>query len=133
MKKHITKTNMITAVLLAAGYLLVEVLMRAGVVDSYIFLNLVSIGINIILAVSLNLITGFTGQFSLGHAAFMAIGAYASGIMTAKLGQLFIVGVAVAALSASLAGLLIGIPTLRLRGDYLAIATLGFGEIIKII
>lgn len=133
MKKHITKTNMITAVLLAAGYLLVEVLMRAGVVDSYIFLNLVSIGINIILAVSLNLITGFTGQFSLGHAAFMSIGAYASGILTVKFSLPFYVGILGAALSAALAGLFIGVPTLRLKGDYLAIATLGFGEIIRII
>lgn len=133
MKKHNTKTNMITAVLLAAGYLLVEVLMRAGVVDSYIFLNLVSIGINIILAVSLNLITGFTGQFSLGHAAFMSIGAYASGILTVKFSLPFYVGILGAALSAALAGLFIGVPTLRLKGDYLAIATLGFGEIIRII
>lgn len=133
MKKHFTKTNIITAVLLAAGYLLVEVLMRAGVVDSYIFLNLVSIGINIILAVSLNLITGFTGQFSLGHAAFMSIGAYASGILTVKFSLPFYVGILGAALSAALAGLFIGVPTLRLKGDYLAIATLGFGEIIRII
>ena len=96
-------------------------------------MNLVIIGINIILAVSLNLITGFTGQFSLGHAAFMSIGAYASGIMTARLGQPFIVGILFAGVFASLAGILIGIPTLRLKGDYLAIATLGFGEIVKIL
>ena len=70
MKKIMTKKNMITAALIAAGYLLVDLLMKAGIIDSYIFLNLVSIGLNIILAVSLNLITGFTGQFSLGHAAF---------------------------------------------------------------
>ena len=77
-------------------------------IDSYIFLNIVSIGINIILAVSLNLITGFTGQLSLGHAAFMSIGAYASGILTAKLGLPFIVGILGAALAAALAGVLIG-------------------------
>lgn len=114
-------------------YFAVLLLMNTGIIDSYIFLNIVSIGINIILAVSLNLITGFTGQFSLGHAAFMSIGAYASGILTAKLGMPFIVGILGAALTASLAGLLIGIPTLRLKGDYLAIATLGFGEIVRII
>jgi branched-chain amino acid transport system permease protein len=131
--KILTKKNIYTLVLVLLIYFLVLLLSNVGIIDSYIQLNMVIVGINIILAVSLNLITGFTGQFSLGHAAFMAIGAYASGIMTAKLGQPFIVGVAVAALSASLAGLLIGIPTLRLRGDYLAIATLGFGEIIKII
>lgn len=108
-------------------------MINRGIIDSYIILNIVVIGVNIILAVSLNLITGITGQFSLGHAAFMSIGAYASAIMTAKLGQPFIVGIIAAALSASLAGIIIGIPTLRLKGDYLAIATLGFGEIIKII
>jgi len=114
-------------------YFAVLLLMNTGIIDSDIFLNIVSIGINIILAVSLNLITGFTGQFSLGHAAFMSIGAYASGILTAKLGMPFIVGILGAALTAALAGLLIGIPTLRLKGDYLAIATLGFGEIVRII
>lgn len=116
-----------------AIYLAVLLLMNLGVIDSYIFLNMVTIGINIILAVSLNLITGFTGQFSLGHAAFMAIGAYASAILTAKLGLPFIVGIIGAALAAALAGVFIGTPTLRLKGDYLAIATLGFGEIIRIV
>lgn len=116
-----------------AIYLAVLLLMNLGVIDSYIFLNMVTIGINIILAVSLNLITGFTGQFSLGHAAFMAIGAYASAILTAKLGMPFIVGIIGAALAAALAGVFIGTPTLRLKGDYLAIATLGFGEIIRIV
>lgn len=104
-----------------------------GIIDSYIMLNLIIIGINIILAVSLNLITGFTGQFSLGHAAFMSIGAYASAIATTKLEQPFIVGILMAAVSAAVAGVIIGIPTLRLKGDYLAIATLGFGEIVRII
>lgn len=121
-----------TACILAI-YLAVLLLMNLGVIDSYIFLNMVTIGINIILAVSLNLITGFTGQFSLGHAAFMAIGAYASAILTAKLGLPFIVGIIGAALAAALAGVFIGTPTLRLKGDYLAIATLGFGEIIRIV
>ncbi len=97
-------------------------------------MNITIIGINIILAVGLNLITGFTGQFSLGHAAFMSIGAYTSAILTAKLGQPFVVGLLVSGgVTAALAGLIIGIPTLRLKGDYLAIATLGFGEIIRII
>lgn len=133
MKKLWTKQLSMQAALILAGFVLVEVLMRIGIVDSYIFLNLVSIGLNIILAVSLNLITGFTGQFSLGHAAFMSIGAYASGIITAKFGLPFPVGILGAALAAAAAGLFIGAPTLRLKGDYLAIATLGFGEIIRII
>jgi branched-chain amino acid transport system permease protein len=108
-------------------------------------------GINIILAVSLNLITGFTGQFSIGHAGFMAVGAYASAFLTvyytqgfeekltAMLGAtpaqaiVFLLVLLVAALAAALAGLVVGIPSLRLRGDYLAIVTLGFAEIIRIL
>ncbi|QAT62712.1 branched-chain amino acid ABC transporter permease [Acidilutibacter cellobiosedens] len=131
--KFLNKKNIFNLILILSIYFIVEFLINRGIIDSYIILNIVVIGVNIILAVSLNLITGITGQFSLGHAAFMSIGAYASAIMTAKLGQPFIVGIIAAALSASLAGIIIGIPTLRLKGDYLAIATLGFGEIIKII
>jgi branched-chain amino acid transport system permease protein len=108
-------------------------------------LIVVSMGVNVVLAVSLNVVNGFTGQFSLGHAGFMAVGAYT----TAKI-TLLLAGVKIAflpepvsdqivfalALSAgmgmaALAGFLVGIPSLRLRGDYLAIVTLGFGEIIR--
>jgi branched-chain amino acid transport system permease protein len=108
------------------------------------------IGINIIMAVSLNLINGHTGQFSIGHAGFMAIGAYTSAVITVHLHDpvisyfsfvyppiihhLFFVGALLTGgLFAAVAGLLVGIPTLRLRGDYLAITTLGFGEIIRVI
>src|SRR5258707_6871094 len=108
-------------------------------------------GISVILAVSLNLITGFTGQFSIGHAGFMAVGAYSSVFLTVYYTQGFenwlggIVGATLAqsivflgviifgALIAALAGLVVGIPSLRLRGDYLAIVTLGFAEIIRIV
>jgi branched-chain amino acid transport system permease protein len=106
-------------------------------------------GINIILAVSLNLINGFTGQFSIGHAGFMAIGAYgaafvavtfgrgiegALGFLPAAAGQAVVVllSLAFGSLLAALGGLLVGVPSLRLRGDYLAIVTLGFGEIIRV-
>jgi branched-chain amino acid transport system permease protein len=102
-----------------------------------------AIGINALLAVSLNLVNGITGQFSLGHAGFMAIGAYAAAwLSTGPLAALFAdptlsqAGVALsllaAALLAGLAGWLVGLPSLRLRGDYLAIVTLGFGEIIRV-
>lgn len=131
--KLLNKKNILSLIVILTAYAIVGFLINLNIIDSYIFLNIVIIGINIILAVSLNLITGFTGQFSLGHAAFMSIGAYASGILTAKFGYPFIVGIIGAAIFAALAGILIGIPTLRLKGDYLAIATLGFGEIIKII
>ncbi len=131
--KLLNKKNILCALAIFSIYAIAGLLINIGFIDSYIFLNIVLIGINIILAVSLNLITGFTGQFSLGHAAFMSIGAYASGIITAKLGQPFLIGIIGAALFSAMAGIIIGIPTLRLKGDYLAIATLGFGEIVKII
>lgn len=131
--KLFNKKNILSLCAFLGIYAVAGFMINTGFIDSYIFLNIVLIGINIILAVSLNLITGFTGQFSLGHAAFMSIGAYASGIITAKLGLPFWAGVSGAAISAALAGIIIGIPTLRLKGDYLAIATLGFGEIVRII
>jgi branched-chain amino acid transport system permease protein len=102
----------------------------------------VDIGINVILAVSLNLINGHTGQFSLGHAGFMAVGAYTaakfslvcSGLVPAALQPVvFLAALLTGGLLAALTGLAVGIPTLRLRGDYLAIVTLGFGEIIRVV
>lgn len=99
------------------------------------------IGINIILAVSLNLINGYTGQFSLGHAGFMAVGAYTAAMITNQFSNLtpilatviFPVALIAGGLLAAVAGLIVGIPSLRLRGDYLAILTLGFGEIICVV
>lgn len=102
----------------------------------------IDIGINIILAVSLNLINGHTGQFSLGHAGFMAVGAYTAakisilceGLVPPLLAPAVFLGALLAGgLLAAAAGLAVGVPTLRLRGDYLAIVTLGFGEIIRVI
>ena len=102
-------------------------------------------GINIILAVSLTLINGITGQFSLGHAGFMAVGAYGSAAFTFYVGPqilaraqnpavanlaIVLVALVIAAITAGIAGLIVGLPSLRLRGDYLAIVTLGFGQII---
>ncbi len=88
--------------------------------------------INVIMALSLNLVTGFAGQLSLGHAAFMGIGAYTAGILTSVYQVPFLAALAAGGLSAAFFGLLVGLPTLRLKGDYLAIATLGFGEIIRV-
>jgi branched-chain amino acid transport system permease protein len=105
-------------------------------------------GINIILAVGLNLINGTTGQFSIGHAGFMAVGAYSAayvgvriaGPLHGVLGQgvlanavIFNAALLVGALFAGISGLVVGMPSLRLRGDYLAVVTLGFGEIIRIL
>jgi branched-chain amino acid transport system permease protein len=119
--------------ILVVVFTLVQYLISTGLLNQYYQINLASICVNIILAVSLSLINGFTGQLSLGHAGFMAVGAYASVIMTTYMGMPFIVGIIAACLAAGLAGFIIGVPTLRLRGDYLAIATLGFGEIIRVV
>jgi len=105
----------------------------------YVFQNINHIGIAIILAVSLNLVNGLTGQFSIGHAGFMAVGGYVSAVMLMRGPQedpyriFFVVAMLTGALAAALAGWLVGKPSLRLRGDYLAIVTLGFGEIIRVI
>ncbi|NLU46792.1 MAG: branched-chain amino acid ABC transporter permease [Syntrophomonadaceae bacterium] len=132
--RHIKPVRFIVEVgILVVIFTLVQYLISAGLLNQYYQINLASICINIILAVSLNLINGFTGQLSLGHAGFMAVGAYASVIMTNYMELPFIVGIAAACLAAALAGFIIGVPTLRLRGDYLAIATLGFGEIIRVV
>ncbi|MGA2581751.1 MAG: branched-chain amino acid ABC transporter permease [Tepidisphaeraceae bacterium] len=108
--------------------------------DPYYLDIIIQIGIAIILAVSLNLINGITGQFSLGHAGFMAVGGYAGGVLLkhydpqgAALPLAFAGLLVLGGIVAAMTGVLVGIPTLRLRGDYLAIATLGFGEIIKVI
>lgn len=127
------KIAFLNTIILALVYIIVQVLISMGVINEYFQLNLFLLAINVILAVSLNLITGFTGQFSLGHAGFMAVGAYISAIFTLKLNLPFPLAIIAAAISAGIVGILVGIPTLRLRGDYLAIATLGLSEIIRII
>src|SRR3954469_2027991 len=119
-----------------------------GVLIEYVQRIILLAGINAILAVSLNLINGTTGQFSIGHAGFMAIGAYAAAFLGVHLAPLFEglfgagmladavtfnLALLVGALAAGLCGLCVGLPSLRLKGDYLAIVTLGFGEIIRIV
>lgn len=116
-------------------------------VDPYFFTILMFTGINIILAASLNLVNGFTGQFSLGHAGFMSMGAYASAMITVTARNffpemmatpvfstlLFLLSLGVGGTLAALAGYGVGLPSLRLKGDYLAVVTLGFGEIIRVV
>lgn len=133
MKENL-KVNILWLLLLLAGYSLISVLVSVGVLNLFYVQILQQIGINIILAVGLNLIVGFSGQFSLGHAGFMAIGAYAAAIIGSKsptYGAFFGAMLVEALLSGAVA-LLVGIPTLRLKGDYLAVATLGVSEIIRI-
>ncbi len=134
--------------LLAALLASLVVWLFSSHIDPYFLEIIITIGINIILAVSLNLINGYTGQFSLGHAGFMAVGAYASAAVTmfagpyflkaagsgaAAVAVLFLAALLIGGLTAGGAGLLVGAPSLRLKGDYLAIVTLGFGEIIRVI
>ncbi len=133
-------------------WVLLAALAVIGVVSSFsssynpYFLDIaVSCGINITLAVSLNLINGYTGQFSLGHAGFMAVGAYVAAMLTTSFGVallpvlagqqwlLFALALLAGGLAAAVAGLIVGVPSLRLKGDYLAIVTLGFGEIIRVV
>lgn len=137
----------INLVLTVALWAVLSLLISAGVITSYWTGILITIGINIILAVSLNVATGYLGQLPLGHAGFMAVGAYAGGIFmkATPLGELLrqgntgaaipyiILALVVSGVVAGFFGLIIGIPALRLRGDYLAIITLGFGEIIRVI
>ncbi len=132
---------------LAVLCLALWVLDTQGVIDSYIRGILVQCLFAIIMVTSLNLATGFLGQIALGHAGFMAIGAYTSGLITKAIGAAvkvgsiapidpliqFFIGLLGGALMAALFGLIVGIPALRLRGDYLAIITLGFGEIIRVV
>jgi branched-chain amino acid transport system permease protein len=100
--------------------------------NAYLQQILVLSGINLLAVLGLSVLTGFTGLFSFGHAGFMAIGAYAAAICTKMLHLPFVVGIAASALSAALIGALIGRLTLKLKGDYFCIATMGFGEAIRL-
>lgn len=114
-----------------------------GLLNGYYSGVLVVVGINVILAVSLNVATGYLGQLPLGHAGFMAVGAYTGGIFLKAVNASELSGVpyylyvvlalVLAGIVAGIFGIIIGVPALRLKGDYLAIITLGFGEIIRII
>ena len=136
MKNWFKTTNLLWLALIVSTYVILNVLISTGIINNVYQTVLLTIGINIILAISLNLIIGITGQFSLGHAGFMIIGAYSCGVVLkmvagGTVGVLLgmVIGMAISAAVA----LVVAIPTLRLRGDYLAIATLGFGEIIRIV
>ena len=132
--KKVKLIKNIACILIA--YILIYLLLSSGVLSRQYRSLIIPIGINIMLAVSLNLVTGFLGELSLGHAGFMSIGAYTAAIVTTNLRNLpmfvsFILALVLAAVLSAILGVLIGVPVLRLRGDYLAIVTLAFGEIIK--
>lgn len=131
--------------LISLGALLIFGILADFAFDAFIQFILVLILVNMILGMSLNLVNGFTGQFSLGHAGFMAVGAYTSAYLAESLyrtmgpiegASQFIIFPLLAIVSgglAALAGYIVGLPSLRLKGDYLAIVTLGFGEIIRVV
>jgi len=114
-----------------------DMIIRNGVISNYYSKVIMLIGINLILAVSLNVATGYLGQLPLGHAGFMAVGAYTSAIFLTRsnipIGIAFPIGIILAGIVTGLVGVIIGMPVLRLKGDYLAIITLGFGEIIRVV
>lgn len=114
-------------------FAVVQILAEVKVIDSYKLRLIRQIGIFVIAALGLNLIIGFTGQFTMGHAAFMSIGAYSSAIMTKNFELPFPLALFAGIIMAGLLAGMIGYPILRLKGDYLAICTLGFGEIVKVV
>lgn len=133
-----TRSNFITYGIVIIAYILVQILMMTGNLSSLMKGLLVPLCMYAILAVSLNLTVGILGELSLGHAGFMCAGAFSSSVFSVCMqdvitssGLRFLLALIVGAVVAGIFGVLIGIPVLRLRGDYLAIVTLAFGEIIK--
>jgi branched-chain amino acid transport system permease protein len=131
MKK--AKSFWLFIILAVIVYGLIQFLLTSEILNPYYQNMFIVMAINIMLAVSLHLVIGITGQFSIGHAGFLAVGAYVSAIFTMKLQLPFPIALLAGGVVAALAGLIVGIPSLRLKGDYLAIATLGFAEIIRIV
>lgn len=131
LKKQKKIIAIIVSVLVVYG--VIFGLQEARIINNYYAGIIILAVINIILALSLNLITGITGQLCLGHAGFMALGAYAGAMVSTKLELPFIVALVAGGLLAALIAVLIGIPTLRLSGDYFAITTLASGEIIRVL
>lgn len=144
MKHYKSQLALFVALAISLG-----VSLGSSSIDDYYLDIMLNVGINVLLAVSLNLVNGHTGQFSLGHAAFMAVGAYGSSIVTLEMGAsmirvfgghgwfaeglTFLIALGVGGLCAAICGWMVGVPSLRLRGDYLAIVTLGFNEIIRVV
>lgn len=134
-KELLNKANLAWLLLSVVSFVVLTILMKVGIIGSYYSITLYNIFINIILAVSLNLVIGVCGQFSLGHAGFMCIGAYCAGIMVKMMPNMtgLVIGVLIGFVLSTIVALIVSIPTLRLKGDYLAIATLGFAEIVRIL
>ena len=140
------KNPLVNLIGIIVAFAVLVVLVRTGVVSTYISGILMTICISIIMATSLNIATGFLGQIALGHCGFMAIGAYTSALITKAMANSnilvgagapnffrFLIAIIIGGALAAIFGMLVGIPALRLKGDYLAIITLGFGEIIRVV
>lgn len=131
------KKQILHIIYIVLAYAFLTMILQSGLLNRQYRSLIVPIGVNIILAVSLNLVTGFLGELSLGHASFMSIGAYTGTLTTLHLvknlpdGVGLVISILFGGMVAAFFGFLIGVPVLRLRGDYLAIVTLGFGEIVK--
>jgi len=140
------KRHLINFLVVFVIFSVILILSKSGFISNYIQGILITIFIGIIMATALNIATGFLGQITLGHAGFMAIGAYTSSIITIAMKNAdiladgywenllrFLIGTTFGGLLAAVFGVIVGIPALRLKGDYLAIITLGFGEIIRVL
>lgn len=137
MQRKKLRGNILNYGIVIAAYIVMQTLVNTGHISSLLKGLLVPLCVYVIAAISLNLVVGFSGELSLGHAGFMCIGAYSSAFFSNVVGNSmpelprFILAILIGAAFAGLFGVLIGIPVLRLKGDYLAIVTLAFGEIIK--
>lgn len=134
-KKKMLQNYGINFICVVGLYLILYMLIKNGIINSYYESVIIFICINIILATSLNLTTGFLGQLALGHAGFVAVGAYTSALFTKTVELPFMefpIALLLGGIVAAIFGIAIGIPALRLRGDYLAIITLAFSEMIRV-
>ncbi|MCR5291123.1 MAG: branched-chain amino acid ABC transporter permease [Treponema sp.] len=133
MKSKHVRTTIVLLIIALLVVCVPSLLIAAGIIDAYMAQILTLAGINAIMALSVNIICGITGQLSLGQAGFMAIGAYSTVILTSTAHLPLPVSMVCAGVITAFFGFLIGFPTLKLEGDYLAIVTLGFGEIIRVL
>ncbi|MBQ4331159.1 MAG: branched-chain amino acid ABC transporter permease [Spirochaetaceae bacterium] len=133
MRNKVLRDMLIPGCVAVAAIVVPYLLISVGVIDAYTAQIITLGGVNSIMAISVNVICGITGQLSLGQAGFMAIGSYTTIILTQTAGMPLAVSIVIAALVTVVFGILIGFPTLKLQGDYLAIVTLGFGEIIRVL
>ena len=137
MKKNRIGSYIVNTIAIVALFIVGQFMTTSGMLSRYYTGIVMMVGINIILTASLNLTTGYLGQLALGHAGFMSVGAYGAALFTLYSGLpsgiSFPVALVIGGIVAALFGIAIGIPALRLKGDYLAIITLGFGEIIRVL